>query len=148
MKKRAIKDSGELIGLITKALSEQYAKDPSKPGLLIAHLPDGANPPQPRTTSNDPHVVTMGHYHMHTFDHEARIGRMVAVASPKPPAPPKPPVFYVAAQRFLAPMGGQRTNVARATNEDLDEALLEVARAVCPSTTAQQDLEAFLRGRV
>lgn len=142
MATRRIADSGVLIGLITKALSERFAKDPCKPGILISHLPEGK-----RTESKklQDFAAAGG---MQPFDPytdgwttfvipKPRISDMLA-STPEP-------VFYVAAHRYTGPYAEGREIVAKAYDSDLDTALLAVAREICPSTEAQQDLEAFLR---
>ena len=75
----------DAIALITKALSERYPSDTGgKPGLLIAHLPQGA----------DPGVALV----------EWPSGRVRESGSD--------PRFYLAAQRFMGPGKGEgRTNV-------------------------------------
>ena len=154
-----IKDSGELIGLITKALSERFAEDPSKPGILIAHIPGGlADVGMADAAINVRdgvagavlgRVVARGL--VVAFDPEtARISphRRPSASDaplPTPATPPDAAAFYVAAQRYTAPYGLGKEIVAKAYAADLDDALILVANAVCPTTEAQQDLEAFLR---
>ncbi len=105
----------DAIALITKALSERYPSDKGgKPGLLIAHLPNGT----------DPGVSIV----------ELPSGRVRENGSD--------PRFYLAAQRFMGPGKGEgRTNVQTWVGDDLDVVIAEAARFLATSVVHQAELD-------
>jgi hypothetical protein len=107
----------DLIALTCKALSERYPDDKGgRPGLLIAHLPEGKG-------EQDFYVTLSGLRFPATADVTGE------------------PRWYVAAQRFLGPGKGEgRTNVQRWTGDELDDVIAEAAKFLATSVEHQAEL--------
>jgi hypothetical protein len=118
----------DLIALLAKALSERYPNDKGgKPGVLIAHLPEGST--RTRMTAGGSHI-----YGVEVVAIDLVAGAVIK-ASPSP-------CWYVAAQRFMGPEPGQgRTNVDRETGDDLDEVIERLTKRLATSTEHQAELE-------
>lgn len=145
MKKRAF-PTDELLCLITKALSERFKDDPSKPGVLVAHLPEGrgaAKPPSSLKPGN--YWARSGNYWARFDSISVAVGGRVAAVDPTK-APDEKPCFYLAAQRFTEPMGQGRKQVCEPVcHEDFDEAVKTLAERVCePSLTHRVELARVL----
>lgn len=124
----------DLIALVAKALSERYPNDKGgKPGLLIAHLPDGGGPAVRRTQGGD---AVYGFSLVSDLASRMFIGDPVSVV-------PAAPCWYVAAQRFMGPGKGEgRTNVDRETGDDLDAVIATLGKRLATGVDAQADLNA------
>lgn len=108
-------DTGDLLAMICKAASERWPEDKSRPGVQIAHLP--------ARTKLDP------------ITRVPIVGLVVPVKAE----------WYVALHRYSAALGECRMVQFKTTHEDLDKALLEVARYVAPPQEERATLAKLLR---
>lgn len=115
-------ETGELLALACKALTERFPEDPTRPGILVSHITVGSPIFRPHWVDGVP-----AHY-----------------TTPEPAA-----TWYLAAHRYTGSFAGGRTIVAKQYNPDLDTALIALAQQCAPFTTdAQRDLQKALRGLV
>lgn len=128
-KRKAKIETGELLAKMCKAASERWSKDPSKPGIQIAHLPAEADLMSIETEAFD---TTLGE-------------RRIASVAQSPGAPAR---WYAAIHRYRAPMGNDKYVQGKAViGDDLDVVLETLALQILPEPLqreAQGELAAAL----